>query len=109
MLPDPARLGFCGAHAQAVPCRLQLTGKGAVDVTASVVANGEGVSLSTVWRPVPVRATVQIAGTCSPEFEAALRSMYLTAIHRVEVPVLAGVAGRQSVTLEDYGWLAEIE
>jgi hypothetical protein len=107
-------LSFCGTHSGAPEvCSLSLNGHGLAGVAAYLVESrataDEGRRIELVWRPRAIGNTVSVRGTCPVDFNQALQSMWLGATHAVDFVLPVSGAGRQVISLEDYGWVVEIE
>ena len=109
------RLLFCGAHgsegAAAESCALTLRGAGKVTMKGMVVedeTSPSGRSARVEWAPAPGNAAL-VTGACPVAFKNALRSMYLSTRHGVEIPLTATGEGPRTERLENYPWTVELE
>ena len=102
---------FCGAHAASGrPCELALEGDGTVATTGHVVpdeTSPSGSALRLSWRPSDTHAAI-VRGACSAQFKRAVKGMYLSAVHGVELAVPAAGQGKRVERLENYAWTAEV-
>ena len=102
---------FCGAHAASgEPCELVLDGDGGVTVEGYAVedeTSPSGSALRLAWRPTPGHAA-SVRGACGADFKHAIRAMYLSATHGVELAVPAAGAAKRVERLENYPWTVEV-
>ncbi len=107
-LERKATIRFCGKHAHAAKdCHLTLNSTGMVEATGRV-EEGAAPFLLLAWSTPPDSAYATVQGTCPAEFQKAVRQLYLSVAHAVEVP-LPAAGDTRAIRLEDYGWIAELQ
>jgi hypothetical protein len=112
-LTRQAEIRFCGAHGAASDaCELTLVSVGPVDAKGEVYPFNTARTNPVVelrWATAPVGTEVHVEGNCAPEFDEALRRMYLGAGHVIEIQIPLAGEGPLNHRLEDYGWLVEVQ
>ena len=107
-LERKATIQFCGKHAGAArECHLTLSSGGTVAATAHV-EDGAAPVMLLAWSTPPDSGYATVQGTCQAEFLKAVRQLYLSVGHAIEVP-LPAAGDTQAIRLEDYGWIAELQ
>ena len=101
---------FCGVHGQVRnSCQLTLRSTGAVKARGEGRVVGSGAELRLRWSAVPGGGVPQVSGDCPVAFAEKVQQMYLAVVHGLELPLPAPGEAMRRVTLEDYGWVADIQ
>ena len=102
---------FCGAHGSvADACSATLTGSGTVMAEGTVLGpsdRGAGNLVELRWSPDST-TVASLSGDCPQDFGEALRKLYVTATHSIELVLPAGGQRPEKQQVEDYGWVVEI-
>jgi hypothetical protein len=104
-------IGFCGSHPTAgPPCSARLQGVDTVDAAVELgpVTSG-GRESRIVWRPNGEGNSVESWGSCDEHFSTALRKMYGSATHSLELVLPVRGAGIREQALDDWGWTGTVE
>lgn len=107
------QLLFCGAHGpgSGEGCQLTLEGAGRVQVSAVVMSDDtspSGRSARLLWVPAPDHGAT-VTGACPARFKQAVETMYLSAVHGVELPLTAAGSGPRTEELQGYAWTVNVE
>ena len=101
---------FCGVHGQVRDaCQLTLHSTGAVEARGEAMVNGSTAWLRLRWSALADGGVPMVSGDCPAAFAEKVQQMYLAVIHSLELPLPAPGEAMRRVTLEDYGWVAEIQ
>ena len=102
---------FCGAHGSvADACSATLTGSGTVMAEGTVLGPSDrrdGNLVELRWSPDST-TVASLSGDCPQDFGEALRKLYATATHSIELVLPAGGQRPEKQQVEDYGWVVEI-
>lgn len=99
---------FCGSHGQSADaCTLLLAGEDVVAAVAMVHEEDGQRYWVLRWAAPTVNGGAEVTGSCAPAFGAAVRRLYGSVAHALEVPLPTAPAGHR-VHLEDFGWVAEL-
>lgn len=108
-----ATIRFCGAHAGATElCSLTLTAEGTVAARGTVaVARGDWTSpaIEFRWTTPDGASDVVVSGDCTAEFNEKVKRLYLSASHALEFTLPSASAPRQTTSLDDYGWIVDVQ
>jgi hypothetical protein len=61
------------------------------------------------WRALPDLGAPELLGDCPAEFAGKVQQMYLAVVHGLELPLPVPGEAMRRVTLEDYGWVVDIQ
>lgn len=109
-LTRKASIRFCGVHGGIqTECALTLTSDGTVSARAAVISTGPGeAQVELRWFSPSGASDAAVEGDCSPQFNEAVRRMYLGASHSVEFDLPLANEGRRTMRLDDYGWIVDV-
>jgi hypothetical protein len=104
-------IGFCGSHPATGPaCSARLQGVDTVDAVVELgPATPGGHESRIAWRPRGEGKSVESWGSCDERFSSALRRMYGSVTHSLELVLPERGAGLRKQALDDWGWTGTVE